>query len=429
MIDDPTFTHPDEKKQGEVDWLMKHSGGDTSSLSALPPEYEWVKDTGEKGNDNAWIAIRKKLSKVTQDAIRDSTKTLQEVMYTRNARAIREHVKIATELNHIGEGPSAKAIGQAEAFAVKIESYEEEQKAERELEEAERLKENEGYNLEDALDPTRAGVARSGFVRNNPVECTQRRLLAKVLLRRARAHELLGDLEASAADLRVVRRVEPENREARQRLKALESALAPQPEPAPPAVASNAGGPGDEAAGSPKAAVVAGGLAQIKPAEDATATVEKRPAVKKSRETAADELDEDEEEEVFDHSAAAQLLQSAADYMRKNDYAGALQIYGYLRRRCKEWESPVIELKVLSNTSLCLQRLRGRLPELVKACSEALQRIAELRAEVADVPEDMLLNMECAVLSRRGNAYSQQERQEESNRDAARVRELLGKPA
>ena len=52
--------------------------------------------------------------------------------------------------------------------------------------------------------------------------------------------------------------------------------------------------------------------------------------VKKSRETAADELDEDEEEEVFDHSAAAQLLQSAADYMRKNDYAGALQIFGYL---------------------------------------------------------------------------------------------------
>lgn len=116
--------------------------------------------------------------------------------------------------------------------------------------------------------------------------------------------------------------------------------------------------------------------------------------------------------------------------MRRNDYQGALQIYNYLRRRCKEWESPVIELKVLSNTSLCLQRLRGRLPELVKACSEALQRIAELRAEASDdVPEDMLLNMECAVLSRRGNAYSQQQKLEESNRDAARVRELLGKPA
>merc|ERR1719253_377346 len=54
MLDDPTFVHPDEKKQGEVDWLMKHSGGDTSNLPALPPEYEWVKDVAEKGNDNAW---------------------------------------------------------------------------------------------------------------------------------------------------------------------------------------------------------------------------------------------------------------------------------------------------------------------------------------------------------------------------------------
>merc|ERR1711865_220508 len=107
--------------------------------------------------------------------------------------------------------------------------------------------------------------------------------------------------------------------------------------------------------------------------------------------------------------------------MRKNDY---------VRRRCKVWESPIIELKGLSNTSLCLQRLRGRLPELVSACAEALKRIEEVRVEAPDsVTEDMLLNMECAVLSRRGNAYSQQQLTEESNRDAARVRELLGKPA
>merc|ERR1712227_948249 len=126
------------------------------------------------------------------------------------------------------------------------------------------------------------------------------------------------------------------------------------------------------------------------------------PAVKKSREEAAGELEDDDEEEVFDHAATASLLQSAADYMRKNDYQGALQIYNYVRRRCKVWESPIVELKVLSNTSLCLQRLRGRLPELVRACTEALDRIAELRVEAPDsVPEDVLLNMECAVLSRR----------------------------
>jgi len=439
MIDDPTFTHPDEKKQGEVDWLMKHSGGDTSNLPALPPEYEWVKDVAEK-HDDAWIAIKKKMSKATMDAIRDSTRALQDVLYTRNTRAIREHVKISTDLNHHGEGPSAKAITQSEKYAEKLEAYEKEQQAEREREEAELTKENQEYNLEEALDPTRTGVAKAGFVRSNPVECTQRRLFAKVLLRRARAHELLGDLEAGARDLRAVHRVEPENREARQRLKALEAALAPQPEPAPaPIIAptTSAGGPGDEAGGSPSTSAVAS-LGQSKPAENPSAPakdaegLDMRPAVKQSREVVAGELaaDDDEEEEVFDHAATAQLLQSAAEYMRRNDYQGALQVYNYLRRRCKDWESPVIELKVLSNTSLCLQRLRGRLPELVKACSEALQRIAELRVETPNaVPQDMLLNMECAVLSRRGNAYSQQQRLEESNHDAARVRELLGKPA
>merc|ERR1719235_332492 len=112
MLDDPTFVHPDEKKQGEVDWLMKHGGGTSSNLPALPPEYEWVKDTGEK-YDNAWIAIRKKMSKATMDSIRDATKALQETLYSRNASVIREHLKAATDLNRHGEGPSAKALAQA----------------------------------------------------------------------------------------------------------------------------------------------------------------------------------------------------------------------------------------------------------------------------------------------------------------------------
>merc|ERR1711918_18720 len=129
---------------------------------------------------------------------------------------------------------------------------------------------------------------------------------------------------------------------------------------------------------------------------------------------------DDEEEDTFDHAASASLLASAADYMKRNDYNGALQIYNYVTRRCKDWESPLIELKVLSNTSLCLQRLRGRLPELIKACSEALQRIAELRDKAPDaVPGDAAQHGVCSSLSSRGNAYSQQQRPEESNQDAA----------
>jgi len=431
MLDDPTFTHPDEKKQGEVDWLMKHSGGDSSNLPALPPEYEWVKDTGEK-YDNAWIAIRKKMSKATMDAIRDATKALQESLYSRNANAIREHLKVALDLNRHGEGPSNKALSQAEDYAKKIDAHVEEQEAERLREEAERRQEIEEYELEEALDPTRSGVAKAGFVRNNPVECTQRRLFVKILLRRARAHELLGNPEAAAEDIRVIRRVEPENREAKQRLVTLKAAMAPQPEPVSstaPAIVS-AGGPGDEAGGGLKSPSTADGI-QSKTADHAPLQEAALPEKQRKKATEDDTtfLD-DEEEEVFDHAATASLLGSAADYMKRNDYQGALQIYNYVRRRCKDWESPLIELKVLSNTSLCLQRLRGRLPELVKACSEALQRISEIREKTPDaVPEDTLLNMECAVLSRRGNAYSQQQRQDESNRDAARVRELLGKPA
>jgi len=358
------------------------------------------------------------------------------MLYTRSIYKIREYMKTAEDQNKHREGPSNKAIKQAHDFVEKLVQYEEEEKAkqEKELEQLDRDKED--FILAEALDPARTGVAKSGFVRSNPVECTQRRLFAKVLLRRARAYELMGNLDAGVDDLRVVNRVEPENREARQRLRALEAqvraAREPLPEMPPSPASPSSGspiascdGPGDEAGGNAIAAMV-----QAKPAERAdvpSGTAEAN--AKKGKRPETDDLEEDEEE-VFDHSATAQLLQSAAEYMKRNDYQGALQIYGYLRRKCREWDSPLTELKVLSNTSLCLQRLRGRLPELVKACTEALDRIADLRRHPsADVPEDMLLNMECAVLSRRGNAYSQQQKTEESNRDAALVRQLLGKPA
>merc|ERR1712070_132131 len=345
-------------------------------------------------------------------------------------------------------GPSGKALSQAQQYADKVEAHMKEQEAERLQEEAQLKQELEEYDLEGALDPSRTGVAKAGFVRSNPVECTQRRLFAKVLLRRARAYELLGDLQSSKNDLQIVRRVEPENREAKQRLNALETAIAtPQPEPdSEPAAAYNpivsADGPGDEAGGGLTTAPRVDTIGPVKPADQQPATAKAANVVdvdgmqdakqvgKQNKQIESDDLmpDDEEEEEIFDHAATASLLASAADYMKRNDYNGALQIYNYVRRRCKDWESPLIELKVLSNTSLCLQRLRGRLPELIKACSEALRRIEELRAEAPDaVPEETLLNMECAVLSRRGNAYSQQQRQEESNHDAARVRELLGK--
>jgi tetratricopeptide (TPR) repeat protein len=227
-LDDPTFVHPDSAKQGEIDWLMKHSGGDASQLPPLPAEYEWVKDTAEK-NDYSWIAIRKKMSKATMDAVRDSTRQLQESLYSRNPKIIRDHMAIALDANKHGEGPSHIAIRQAEEFAQKIEDHDREVEAARLIEEEEARQEMERYDFEASLDPVRSGVAKAGFVRSHPVVSTQRRLYAKVLLRRAQAHELSGDYEAGARDLRVVRRIEPTNREAKQRLTALEALLAPAP--------------------------------------------------------------------------------------------------------------------------------------------------------------------------------------------------------
>jgi len=134
-----------------------------------------------------------------------------------------------------------------------------------------------------------------------------------------------------------------------------------------------------------------------------------------------DSLDDDDDEGTEprdDKASTAALLDSAAEYLRRSDYSSALQIYSYARNCCKQWESPEVELKFLSNTSLCLQRLRGRLPELISACNEAIARIAELREESeGGVPEETLLRMECACLSRRGSAYAQQQRQEDSDHE------------
>ncbi|CAK0902885.1 unnamed protein product, partial [Prorocentrum cordatum] len=141
---DPTFKHPDEQNQKEVDWLMKHGGGTVENLPSLPVEYEWIKDANESGD--AWIAVRKKMPKATIDAIRQATVKLQDALYTRQPDVIRDHVKLAIELNRAGEGPSNKAIHQAEEYAGKLEEHEKERAAEREREENE-LKEE----LEDRV--------------------------------------------------------------------------------------------------------------------------------------------------------------------------------------------------------------------------------------------------------------------------------------
>eukprot|EP00927_Polykrikos_kofoidii_P003803 TRINITY_DN11532_c0_g1_i1.p1 TRINITY_DN11532_c0_g1~~TRINITY_DN11532_c0_g1_i1.p1 ORF type:complete len:1074 (-),score=187.32 TRINITY_DN11532_c0_g1_i1:49-3153(-) len=440
-LDDPTFIHPNEAKQGEVDWLMKHSGGTTDNLPPLPPEYEWVKDAAEK-NDNAWIAVRKKMTKAIIDTIKRHTGELQDAVYARNPRYIREQLLVSLETNRVGEGPSDKAIRQAQEYATKLEEYEKERESEREQENNELKQEFEDCDLEQAFSSVKSGIGQMGFGRGHPVEKTRRRLYVKTLLRRARVYELLGDAQGGITELNAVLRAEPENPEAKKRLAILSTPPAPLVEApqsktasaitkkgrlsAAPASAPSSTKPGlAAAANSPSVEPATGKTPHASSASTAAPAVDQRGSEKAC-------LDgEDDDKTGIDYAAITQLIHSAGEYMRRNDYSSALQIYNYAQGQCKEgWASQSLELRLLSNKCLCLQRLRGRLPELISACNEVMRRISEIRTKTdvnGDVSEETLLHMESACLSRRGSALAQLNRAEESAEDAARVRQVMGR--
>jgi tetratricopeptide (TPR) repeat protein len=257
------------------------------------------------------------------------------------------------------------------------------------------------------------------------VEKTRRRLFVKTLLRRAKAYELEGDAEASVADLRVVLRVEPDSREAKQRLAILAH-------PPAPAAVDTPNVPGDALPKAVASAVKEGGVKEkSSSAVPATGSTDKAATKMEKGGKASDLLeDDDEDSNGPDFASTSALLNTAAEYIKKKDYSSALQVYNYARRSCKHWESALVELKAMSNTCLCLHRLRGRLPELVDVCNDVVEKIDELRKAPTgqhDVPEATLVTMELACLSRRGTAYAQLQKMEESARDNARVKELMEK--
>lgn len=442
-LDDPSFVHPNDQKH-EVDWLMKHGGGTKADLPSIPPEYEWVKDAAEK-DDNSWIAVRRKRTKHQLDAIKNSTKELTDSLYTRNPAVIREQIKVALSLNKIGEGPSNKAMNQAEEYARKLEEHDAEMETERQREAEEQKRDIEEFNLEQTLAPVRSGTAHHAFTREHPVERTRRRLFVKVLLRKARALELLGDANSAAHELRSVLHVEPDNPEAKQRFAAVRILQGhTPPEPSEPSSLADAGAPvfgpplRETADAVSSASTASPPMTKIEDATHeqndlsmaSTATgpkVGRNIADKCVRDAPFDDESEEVASEEADRASTNALLASAGEYMKKNDFESALQIYNYARRRSKRaWESPMVELKVLSNTSLCLTRLRGRAPELIEACEEALSRIAEIRRQGGHgIADETLVRMECACLSRRGSAYSQKGEMEKSSQDLARVREIL----
>lgn len=388
------------------------------------------RDAGEK-DPNSWIAVRRKMTKHTLDAIRKNTGVLQDALYTRSWVHILSQVSVSEGTNRVGEGPSDKALRQALEYADKLEEYAREQaelvsNKERGLE---REMEEEADRLEEALAADGAS-APGAFQRRHPVEKSRRRLYVKVKLRRAAALEGLGKKELVIEELRAVLRVEPKNLDAKDRLKELDPpeqgpALAPPPPPPKRGFSAKR-----NAAGSGQAGVSGG--------DDAPSGGAFKPPPRSSSGMEEEEGDEGTEEEEG-AEALASLLESAAAYLRKQDYAQALQMYNYVlsRRRAqaglsaKGTLSPLARLKALTNVSLCRQKLRGKPEDLVTVCGEALELIEQLRqeagrGEVEEVPEETLKRMECAALSRRGWAYTQLRQTVEGEQDALRVKELLG---
>merc|ERR1712137_604497 len=308
-----------------------------------------------------------------------------------------------------GVGPSAKALHQADEYATKLEEHQHEKEAAHAHEEAEVRQERERFNLEDVLAADRSS-AHAGFGRNHPVERTRRRIFVKALLRGGRALELMGDFAGSVDALKTVLRVEPGNSEGKERLAVLTApaetseALPSTAEPSPPSR--------EDLSTSSKltsGSLMTGSLDIASPPPH----------------TEQSDIGEVDDEAVDDASSVAMLLSSAGEYMRRGDYMSALQIYNFTRGKCRDLESPALELKVLTNTTLCLHNLKGRLPELVSACSEALKRVRQVKAKGSDdVKEEVLLHMECSLLSRRANAYAQQGMTEETDRDAEHLKGL-----
>ena len=91
-----------------------------------------------------------------------------------------------------------------EDYAKKLEDYEQEEERLRALEEAEQLAEAMELDLTEALAPERAGKGLKGFAVGHPLQRARRRLFVKVLLRRARAYELLKRPEEALEDLMAV---------------------------------------------------------------------------------------------------------------------------------------------------------------------------------------------------------------------------------
>lgn len=150
---------------------------------------------------DAWIAVKKKLTREQIASIRTKLAKLQDSLYTRNVDRISEAIDTALEENRLKDGPCNEAISEAREFYEKLKKYYEEEavkKQEAKLK-AEAEMEKSGKDTEKTLSADAKHYLPGAFPRYNPVEKTRRRLFVKTKLREAQAILRKGMIEKEQA--------------------------------------------------------------------------------------------------------------------------------------------------------------------------------------------------------------------------------------
>lgn len=401
-LDDHTFVNPHEKR--DDDWLMKQEGCEQEALPEVPEQWEWTKDAAAKNpmDGKAWIAVKKKLTKHQIDTIRENIAELQQACFdgrcvqvqgrgTDGIAQLETAIQDAKALLPTNKGPSLKAIGQAGEYLERLKA------SRRKRDNLDDLKQERAAEERS----TKIGTVTAGFGRKHPLSRARERLLAKVLLRRAKALEQLGRDQDAVEALTIVLRLE-KNTEALEAMARLRP-MAPPPVPTK----------------SVEAAV-----AEVKFAPP------DRGGLQEAAGQAEGDLDElDEEDTPADGPA---LAQTASKYIAQQDFKSAVQMLCYALKSGSGWkERPLSRLRALANLTLALQKQRAS-ADLIPVADGAVQEIRAFRLcpPTDCLPDEvltqvMLNKLECAVLSRRGWAHHQHQHVEQGDEDARRVKQLL----
>jgi len=435
FLEDHTFVNPHVPKKDEPSWLMKQEGVAFDALPDLPKGWEWVKNAEEKTPD-AWIAIKKKLSKLEIDLIREAIQELQDALYSRKPHIIDAGIAKAKQLILENRpAPSSIAVKQAIEYNDKLKKHLEEKEKHKQELDAELRVEMDLPELTAQLVEKRHGTVVGIFPRAHPVQKSRRRLLAKLRLRRSTALAALGKKSAAIEELLAVLAMEPVNAAAQAALAKLtaetgddldtllpkEEVLQHDPDPQVDTSAEQpvvAPSDGALSAAGPKSGDVrpshGPGLAVPNP---------EIPGTHQRREKDFIDLDDlEDNDDVDSPERTAALIDTATQYLKKSDFASSLQMYRYALNK-PDFPSNEAEVKCYCNMALCLQKLR-RNDALESAATRGLKRIAEVR-ELASIDEKKLLQLEAALLSRRGWARIQLGKTELGEADAKAVKRMV----